>query len=60
MDTSLPEDKETDTFLDKVDKKKVSNEIRQRNQEKKLLCESSTKDLFRDVFAKVNLTSPIT
>ena len=29
-------DKETDAFLDKVHKKKVSDEIRQRNKEKKL------------------------
>jgi hypothetical protein len=35
VDTSLPEDKETDAFLDEVHKKKVSNEIRQRNREKK-------------------------
>src|SRR6266542_4657551 len=41
MDTLLPEDKETDAFLDEVHKKKVSNEIRQRNREKKLLRESS-------------------
>ena len=31
VDTSLPEDKETDAFLDEMHKKKVSNEIRQRN-----------------------------
>src|SRR6266480_7629828 len=42
--TSL-ENKETDAFLDEVHKKRVSNEIRQRNREKKLLCEPSTKDL---------------
>jgi hypothetical protein len=36
VDTLLPEDKETDAFLDKVHKKKFSNEIRQKNQEKKL------------------------
>ncbi|RIB19621.1 hypothetical protein C2G38_2306493 [Gigaspora rosea] len=35
VDTLLPEDKETDAFLDEVDKRKVSNEIRQRNREKK-------------------------
>ncbi|CAG8587450.1 13144_t:CDS:2 [Gigaspora margarita] len=45
------EDKKTDSFLDEVHKKKVSNEIRQRNREKKLLCESSTKDLSRDVWS---------
>ena len=39
------EDKKMDSFLDGVDKEKVSNEIRQRNREKKLLCESSTKNL---------------
>jgi hypothetical protein len=55
VDTSLLEevpegpDKETDAFLDKKYKKKVSNEIRQRNREKKLLCESSTKDLTGNV-----------
>ena len=31
VDTSLPEDKKTDAFLDEEYKKKVSNEIRQRN-----------------------------
>ncbi|GES85294.1 hypothetical protein GLOIN_2v1598257 [Rhizophagus clarus] len=39
------EDKKMDSFLNEVYKKKISNEIRQRNREKKLLCESSTKDL---------------
>src|SRR4051794_6827298 len=39
------EDKKMDSFLDEVDKKKVSNEFRQRNRKKKLLCKSSTKDL---------------
>jgi len=39
VDTLLPEDKETDAFLDEVHKKKVSNKIRQRNREKKLLRE---------------------
>ncbi|CAG8662307.1 5307_t:CDS:2, partial [Acaulospora morrowiae] len=34
-DTSLPKDKETDAFLNEVHKKKVSNEIRQRNRERK-------------------------
>ncbi|GES98558.1 hypothetical protein GLOIN_2v1778212 [Rhizophagus clarus] len=38
--TSL-EDKETDAFLNEVHKKKVSDEIRQRNREKKLLHESA-------------------
>ena len=60
MDTSLPEDKEMDAFLDEVDKKKVSNEIRQRNREKKLLCELFTKDLSGNIFTKVNLTSSVT
>ncbi|POG75340.1 hypothetical protein GLOIN_2v1770198 [Rhizophagus irregularis DAOM 181602=DAOM 197198] len=41
VDTSLPEDKETDAFLGEVHKKKVSNEIRQRNQEKKLYFSAS-------------------
>ncbi|CAG8762177.1 21272_t:CDS:2, partial [Gigaspora rosea] len=48
-DIKSSEDKKTDSFLDEVHKKKVSNEIRQRNREKKLLRESSTKDLSRDV-----------
>src|SRR6266542_1833704 len=39
--TLLTEDKETDTFLDEVHKKKVSNEIRQRNREKKLQAQES-------------------
>jgi len=34
IDTSLPEDKEMDAFLDEVDKKKVSNEIKQRNRKR--------------------------
>ncbi|PKK58657.1 hypothetical protein RhiirC2_795963, partial [Rhizophagus irregularis] len=54
------EDKKTDSFLYEVNKEKVSNEFRQRNRGKKLLRESSTKDLSRDVFAKVNPASPIT
>ncbi|CAB4399321.1 unnamed protein product [Rhizophagus irregularis] len=41
VDTSLPEDKETDAFLDEEYKKKVSNEIRQRNREKKLCFSTS-------------------
>ena len=48
-----------DSFLDGVDKKKVSNEIRQRNREKKLLRESSTKGLSGDVFTKVNSASSV-
>ena len=35
------EDKKTDAFLDEVRKKRVSDEIRQRNREKKLLCETA-------------------
>ena len=59
--TLLTEDKETDTFLDEVHKKKVSNEIRQRNREKKLLRESSTKDSSGDVcFLKKTSTSSVT
>src|SRR3989440_160151 len=42
VDTSLPEDKETDAFLDGEYKKKVSNEIRQRNREKKLCFSASS------------------
>ncbi|RGB22060.1 hypothetical protein C1646_776711 [Rhizophagus diaphanus] len=42
VDTSLPEDKKTDTFLDEKYKKKVSNEIRQRNREKKLYFSTSS------------------
>ncbi|POG83186.1 hypothetical protein GLOIN_2v1761214 [Rhizophagus irregularis DAOM 181602=DAOM 197198] len=41
VDTSLPEDKETDAFLDEMHKKKVSNEIRQRNWE----CQTDRKKL---------------
>ncbi|GBC35923.1 hypothetical protein GLOIN_2v1652170 [Rhizophagus irregularis DAOM 181602=DAOM 197198] len=41
VDTSLPKDKETDAFLDEEYKKKVSNEIRQRNREKKLCFSTS-------------------
>src|SRR5581483_1009767 len=43
--TSL-EDKETDAFLDKVHKKKVSDEIRQHNRKKKLLHESANQEVF--------------
>ena len=60
VDTLLSEDKETDAFLDEVYKKKVSNEIRQRNREKKLLHKSSTKDSSGNVFTKVNPTSSVT
>ncbi|CAJ0825914.1 6241_t:CDS:1, partial [Entrophospora sp. SA101] len=43
------EDKEVDEFLDSVNKEKVSNEIRERNQEKKLLHESAiNQDLTSD------------
>ncbi|PKY31845.1 hypothetical protein RhiirB3_490197 [Rhizophagus irregularis] len=42
VDTSLSKDRETDAFLDEVHKKKVSNEIRQRNREKKLSQSFST------------------
>src|SRR4051794_13111475 len=35
-DQASLEDRETDTFLDEVRKKKVSNEVRQRKREKKL------------------------
>ncbi|CAG8701500.1 13440_t:CDS:2 [Acaulospora morrowiae] len=52
----LSEDKKPDSFLDEVHKEKVTNENRQRNREKKLLRESSTKDLSGDVFTKVNPT----
>ncbi len=41
--TSL-EDKETDAFLNEMHKKKVSDEIRQRNREKKLLHESANQE----------------
>ncbi|KAF0410770.1 hypothetical protein F8M41_008268 [Gigaspora margarita] len=41
VDTSLPEDKEMDAFLDEMHKKKVSNEIRQRNRDKKLQAQES-------------------
>ena len=44
-DIKSSKDKKMDSFLDEVDKKKISNEIRQKNREKKLLCESSTKNL---------------
>ena len=38
------EERETDTFLGEVYKKSVSNEIRQKNREKKLLHESAIQD----------------
>ncbi|CAB4415356.1 unnamed protein product [Rhizophagus irregularis] len=38
------EERETDTFLSEVYKKSVSNEIRQKNREKKLLRESAIQD----------------
>ncbi|PKK63300.1 hypothetical protein RhiirC2_758404, partial [Rhizophagus irregularis] len=37
-------ERETDAFLGEVYKKSVSNEIRQRNREKKLLRESAIQD----------------
>src|SRR5581483_5312810 len=39
------EERDIDTFLDEAYKKKVSDEIRQRNKEKKSLRESATQDL---------------
>ncbi|GBC09786.1 hypothetical protein RclHR1_00910036 [Rhizophagus clarus] len=54
VDTLLPEDKETVAFLNEEHKKKVSNEIRQRNREKKLQRESSTKDLSEDACLLIN------
>jgi len=44
-DIKPSEDKKMDSFLDVEYKKKVSNDIRQRNRKKKLLRELSTKDL---------------
>ncbi|CAG8801513.1 10589_t:CDS:1, partial [Racocetra fulgida] len=41
----LVKKRETDTFLDKVYKKRVSDEIRQKNREKKLLYELFIEDL---------------
>ena len=38
------EERDTDTFLDEMYKKKVSDEIRQKNREKKLLRESTIQD----------------
>ncbi|PKY43786.1 hypothetical protein RhiirA4_541369 [Rhizophagus irregularis] len=43
--TSSQWKREMDTFLDEVYKKRVSDEIRQRNREKKLLRELATQDL---------------
>ena len=40
VDTSLFKDKETDAFLNEANKKKVSNEIRQRKRERKLHTKS--------------------
>ncbi|GBC03375.1 hypothetical protein RclHR1_00510006 [Rhizophagus clarus] len=45
VDTSLPEDKETDAFLNEVHKKKGSDEIRQRRRKEKLQHESIAQDL---------------
>ncbi|CAG8816912.1 332_t:CDS:2 [Gigaspora margarita] len=47
-DIKPSKDQKMDTFLDDAHKKSASNAIRQRNREKKLLCESSTKDLSGD------------
>jgi ribonucleotide reductase alpha subunit len=44
VDILLPEDNEKDAFLNEVHKKKVSNEIRQRNREKKLSKASSNQE----------------
>ena len=41
VDTSLPEDKETVAFLVEANKKIISDEIRQRNREKKLCFSAS-------------------
>ncbi|RIA94450.1 hypothetical protein C1645_734751 [Glomus cerebriforme] len=42
---SLEDDRETDSFLDEVHKKKVSDEIRQRRRKEKLQHESIAQDL---------------
>ncbi|PKY21312.1 hypothetical protein RhiirB3_500094 [Rhizophagus irregularis] len=41
---SLEDDRETDSFLDKVHKKKASNEIRERKQKRKLQHELTAQD----------------
>src|SRR3954451_16645727 len=41
VNTSLPEDKKTNTFLNKVYKKKVSNKIKQCNRKKKFQAQES-------------------
>ncbi|PKK74644.1 hypothetical protein RhiirC2_738425 [Rhizophagus irregularis] len=46
----------TDTFLDEVYKKRVSDEIRQRNREKKLLRELATQDLSSVTQDKISIT----
>ncbi|GES83310.1 hypothetical protein GLOIN_2v1779898 [Rhizophagus clarus] len=48
------EERETDAFLGEVYKKSVSNEIRERNREKKLLRESATQNL-SDCFATISV-----
>ncbi|CAG8839910.1 32648_t:CDS:2, partial [Gigaspora margarita] len=48
-DIKSSKDQKMDTFLDDAHKKSVSNAIRQRNREKKLLRKLSTKDLSGDV-----------
>ena len=42
--TESSEDKEIDAFLNKMDKKKVGEKIKQRNKEKKLLRESAIQE----------------
>lgn len=53
-DIKLSKDKKTDSFLDEMYKKKISNEIRQKRWEKKLQEDLKTFVAFQDFFTNLN------
>ncbi|CAG8722470.1 14701_t:CDS:2, partial [Dentiscutata erythropus] len=50
------EEKKMDFFLDEVNKKRVGDEIRQRNREKKLLHESANQEIFLNISSVKTVT----
>ncbi|GES88851.1 hypothetical protein GLOIN_2v1695250 [Rhizophagus clarus] len=55
-DTKTSEEKEMDAFLDDAHKKKVSDEIRQHNREKKLLHESANQEISPNISSVKTVT----
>jgi len=58
-DQTTLEDKETDAFLNAVYKKEVSNEIRQRNQEKRLQIQESPQHILKRKCLKRSSVLPL-